>query len=58
MAEETKEKILETEAVRDRIEALKKSVAEMAEYSYYYNVFILCFIIASDFIHQTSAFFI
>ena len=32
MAEETKEKILETEAVRDRIEALKKSVAEMAEY--------------------------
>ena len=31
MAEETKEKILETEAVRDRIEALKKSVAEMAE---------------------------
>ena len=32
MAEETKEKILETEAVRDRIESLKKSVAEMAEY--------------------------
>jgi peptide chain release factor 2 len=32
MAEETKEKLLETEAVRDRIEALKKSVAEMAEY--------------------------
>ena len=32
MAEPTKEKLLETEEVRARIEALKQSVAEMAEY--------------------------
>ena len=32
MAEETKEKLLEFEAVRDRVESLKKSVSEMAEY--------------------------
>ena len=32
MAEETKEKLIEAEAVRDRIESLKKSVSEMAEY--------------------------
>ena len=30
MAEETKEKLLEFEAVRDRVESLKKSVSEMA----------------------------
>ncbi|MCQ2390516.1 MAG: peptide chain release factor 2 [Kiritimatiellae bacterium] len=32
MAEEVKEKLLEVEEVRQRIEALKKSVAEMADY--------------------------
>lgn len=32
MAEETKEKLLETEAVRQRIEDLKKRVGEMADY--------------------------
>ncbi len=32
MAEETKEKLLEFEAVRDRVESFKKSVSEMAEY--------------------------
>ena len=32
MAEETKEKLLEVEEVRDRVKALEKSVAEMAEY--------------------------
>ena len=32
MAEETKERLLETEAVRDRVGALKASVAEMSEY--------------------------
>ena len=32
MAEPTKEKLLETEEVRARIEALKQSVTEMAEY--------------------------
>ena len=32
MAEETKEKLLEVEEVSQRIEALKKSVAEMADY--------------------------
>jgi peptide chain release factor 2 len=32
MAEETKEKLLEVEEVRERIESLKKSVGEMSEY--------------------------
>ena len=32
MAEEAKEKLLETEEVRQRIEKLKASVAEMAAY--------------------------
>ena len=32
MAEEVKEKLLEVEEVSQRIEALKKSVAEMADY--------------------------